>query len=143
MSLNVRRSFGLSYTKFELADLKLSEPAITDGEFSLTASVSVTNTGSVAGSEIVQLYVSLPLTSDLTHPPLQLKAFAKVYDLQPGKNERVELSLDKYAVSYWESRFNTWAVGKGEYLIQVGTSSDNLLLSSKFVLSKGFEWRGI
>ncbi|KAF9463435.1 glycoside hydrolase superfamily [Collybia nuda] len=135
--------FGLSYTKFELADLELTEPTVANGDFSLTVSLSATNTGSVTGSEIVQLYVSLPTTSDLTHPPLQLKAFAKVYDLQPGKSQRVELTLDKYAVSYWDARFATWTVEKGQYIIQVGTSSDKLPLKSTFVLSKGFEWRGI
>lgn len=116
---------------------------MVDGDFSLTVSLSVTNTGSVAGSEIVQLYVSLPVTSDLEHPPLQLKAFAKVYDLQPGKSQHVELTLDKYAVSYWEPRYATWTVEKGEYQVHVGASSDNLPLTSIFVLSKSFEWRGI
>lgn len=136
-------SFGLSYTKFSLADLRLSEPVVGDGEFSLTASVSVTNAGSVVGSEVVQLYITLPTTSDLSHPPLQLKAFAKVYDLQPGKSELVELSLDKYAVSYWEERYNTWAVDKGEYRVRVGSNSENLPLEAKFKLAKSFEWRGI
>ncbi|KAG6839583.1 hypothetical protein C0991_001270 [Blastosporella zonata] len=135
--------FGLSYTSFSLSDLKLSSPVIADNEFTLTASVTVTNTGSVAGSEIVQLYVTPPATSELTHAPLQLKAFAKVRDLQPGASERVELALDKYAVSYWEERYKTWTVEKGEYGVKVGASSDALKLEEKFVLSKGFEWTGI
>ncbi|KAG6844543.1 hypothetical protein H0H87_006027 [Tephrocybe sp. NHM501043] len=135
--------FGLSYTTFTLSDLKLSAPVVADKEFSLTASVTVTNTGSVAGSEIVQLYVSPPATSDLTHAALQLRAFAKVRDLQPGASERVELALDKYAVSYWEERFKTWAVEKGVYGVKVGASSDALILNETFVLSKGFEWTGI
>lgn len=135
--------YGLSYTKFAIEDLQLSEPVTSDGEFSLSASLFVANVGSVTGSEVVQLYVALPTTSDLTHPPLQLKAFAKVRDLQPGVSERVDLQLDKYAVSYWDDRFNTWSVEKGEYHIYVGTSSDNLPLEAAFNIANGFEWKGI
>ncbi|KAG6808238.1 hypothetical protein H0H93_000386, partial [Arthromyces matolae] len=114
-----------------------------NNEFKLTASVTVTNTGSVAGSEVVQLYVAQPSTSELTHPPLQLRAFTKVHDLQPGTSQRVQLPLDKYAVSYWEERFSTWAVEKGVYGIKVGSSSDALNLESTFEISKGFEWNGL
>jgi beta-glucosidase len=85
----------------------------------------------------------LPETSNVTHPPLQLKAFAKVRDLKPGGSERVELRLDKYAVSYWDDQFHTWTVERGDYRVRVGTSSDNLLLEATFVVAKGFEWRGI
>lgn len=105
--------------------------------------MSVANVGSVTGSEVVQLYVAIPTTSDLTHPPLQLKAFAKVRDLKPGGSERVDLRLDKYAVSYWDDRFHTWSVEKGDYRVCVGTSSDNLPLEANFNVTKGFEWQGI
>ncbi|KAG6883499.1 hypothetical protein C0992_008611 [Termitomyces sp. T32_za158] len=135
--------FGLSYTTFALSDLQLSAPVIADNEFSLTVFVTVTNTGALAGSEVVQLYVTQPETSDVTHAPLQLKTFAKVRNLRPGASERVELSLDKYAVSYWEERFETWTVEKGLYDIKVGVSSDALNLSGNFTVSKGFEWNGI
>ncbi|KAF5386896.1 hypothetical protein D9615_002114 [Tricholomella constricta] len=136
--------FGLSYTTFTLSNLKLSAPVVANNEFSLTASVSVTNTGTRVGSEVVQLYITLPATSDLTHPPLQLRAFAKAHDLQPGATERVELQLDKYAVSYWEERFGgVWMVEKGEYQVRVGASSEDLGLEETFVLEKGFEWTGI
>ncbi|KAG6825905.1 hypothetical protein H0H92_001914 [Tricholoma furcatifolium] len=135
--------FGLSYTTFSISDLQLSTPVISNSEVSITASVTVTNTGSVAGSEVVQLYVVPPATSDLTHASLQLKAFKKVRNLQPGASERVELSLDKYAVSYWEERFSTWTVEKGVYGVKVGASSDALKLDATFALSKGFEWNGL
>ncbi|KAG6885755.1 hypothetical protein C0993_010267 [Termitomyces sp. T159_Od127] len=128
---------------FAISDLQLSAPVIVDNEFSLTVSVTVTNTGTLAGSEVVQLYVTQPETSELTHAPMQLKAFAKVRDLQPGASERVELSLDKYAVSYWEERFETWTVEQGVYGLKVGVSSDALSLRGDFTVSKGFEWNGI
>jgi beta-glucosidase len=138
-------SQGLSYTTFNYTDLTLSTPTYTPTDIALTATVSLTNTGSVSGSETVQLYVTLPATSELTHPPLQLKAFAKVKDLAPGQTERVTLRLDKYAVSYWEERIRRWVVEKGEYIVRVGASSapQDLTLEARLVLQKGFEWNGL
>jgi beta-glucosidase len=95
------------------------------------------------GSEVVQLYVSLPPTSGLTHPPLQLKAFAKVYDLQPGQSQDVHMILDKYAVSYWAEEVEAWIVEQGEYGLRAGTSSASLEAQAGFTIAKGFEWRGI
>lgn len=114
----------------------------SDG-FSLNASVKISNTGNTAGSEVVQLYLSLPKTSDLSHPLLQLRAFAKVKNLQPGKHEQVDLKLDKYAVSYWEERIDRWVVEKGEYEVYVGPSSQQLPLRKAFTVEKGFEWSGL
>ncbi|KAJ7251130.1 beta-glucosidase [Mycena haematopus] len=133
---------GLSYTTFDFSDIQLSKPTVSADEFNLTVSLQITNTGAVAGSEVAQIYVTLPTTSELTHPPLQLKGFAKV-NLEPGKSEMVEVQLDKYAVSYWDDRFSTWVVEKGEYLIRAGPSSDQLSLEETFVVEKAFEWRGI
>ena len=138
---------GLSYTTFGYSDLAISDPIYQSEpkDVKLSVSVTVTNTGSVAGSEVVQLYVTLPSTSELTHPPLMLKAFAKVHDLSPGKSERVVLSLDKYAVSYWEERIDRWVVERGEYLVRVGRSSapEDLLLQGKFFLPTVLEWNGL
>lgn len=114
-----------------------------NSEFSLNATVTVKNTGNFAGSEVVQLYVSMPATSDLTHPPLLLRAFRKVKDLQPGQSEKVTLALDKYAVSFWEDRIGRWVVEKGEYGVKVGSSCDDLPLDGRFVVKKGFEWNGL
>ena len=99
----------------------------------------------MAGTEVVQLYVSLPTTSELTHPPLMLKAFGKVIDLAPGKSEVVKLALDKYAVSYWEERIARWVVESGVYRVRVGSSSapEALKLSAEFKIAKGFEWNGV
>ncbi|KAF8552820.1 glycoside hydrolase family 3 protein [Imleria badia] len=134
---------GLSYTTFALSDLALSTPVVTDGEFSLTATVSVTNTGSVAGSEVVQLYVSMPKTSELTHPPRLLRAFGKVRDLAPGASERIALALDKIAVSYWDDLIERWVIERGEYGVSVGPSSDVLPLTASFVVNKTVEWSGL
>lgn len=116
---------------------------MSNGEFSLTVSLSVANVGIVIGSEVVQLYVAFPTTSSLTHPPLQLKAFAKVRNLKPGGHERVDLRLDKYAVSHWDDQSHAWRVEKGDYGVRVGTSSDNLPLEATFSIVNGFEWQGV
>ncbi|CAL1703114.1 unnamed protein product [Somion occarium] len=104
---------GLSYTAFELSDLKLSTPVVSQRDVEIVASATVKNTGSVPGTEVIQLYVTLPSTSPLTHPPLMLKAFTKVRDLAPGHSISATLKLDKYAVSYWEERIASWVVESG------------------------------
>lgn len=123
--------------------MTLSKAAVSNGEFSLNATVTVTNTGKLAGSEVVQLYVSMPTTSDVTHPPLLLRAFRKAKDLQPGQSETLTLTLDKYAVSFWEERIEKWVIEKGVYGVKVGSSCDELPLVGSFVLEKGFEWNGL
>ncbi|TFY77060.1 hypothetical protein EWM64_g6952 [Hericium alpestre] len=133
---------GLSYTTFSYSDLEISKPTISNGELNATASLILTNTGNVAGSEIVQLYVSFPKTSDVSHPPYALKTFAKV-SLNPGQSEKVKLSLDKYAVSYWNERLARWVVEKGTFTVKTGTSSQDLKLEGDLVLEKGFEWNGL
>ena len=141
-SIHTRRH-GLSYTTFTLSDLDLLTPIIADGEFSLTATVTVTNTGTVVGSEVVQLYVSMPKTSELTHPPRLLRAFGKARDLAPGASTRVELALDRIAVSYWDERIGRWVIERGEYGVSVGPSSDVLPLTASFVVDKTVEWNGL
>lgn len=105
----------------------------------------MTNTGSVTGSEAVQLYATFPATAEYTHPPLQLKAFKKVKDLQAGASKEVVLELDKYAVSYWDEKYSTWSVDKGAYTVRVGGSSakESLVLSTQFEVPKPFTWNGL
>jgi beta-glucosidase len=137
------RSHGLSYSKFTLSNLQLSEAVVSGGEFRLGVSLTVENTGPVTGSEVVQVYISLPETSALTHPLLQLKGFAKVRDLDPGNKEHIIVVLDKYAVSYWNVIINAWTVEKGVYRVEVGTGSDCLSLAATFEVTNGFDWSGL
>lgn len=134
---------GLSYTTFEFSDLQLSTPVIAHGDFHLTATAVVTNTGPVAGSEVAQLYVSMSKTSEVTHPVRLLRAFEKVRDLAPGGSARVVLTLDKYAVSYWDELLSCWVIERGEYGVSVGPSSDVLPLTATFVVDKRLEWNGL
>ena len=123
--------------------MSISKPLYTDGDVTVAVSFTITNTGSLSGSQVIQVYTSLPPTFELTHPSLQLKAFAKVRDLAPGKSESVDIKLDKYAVSYWDDKINSWVVEKGNYGVMVGLSSEDLGLSSQVILDKGFEWNGL
>ncbi|KAJ1309840.1 hypothetical protein OPQ81_006605 [Rhizoctonia solani] len=134
--------FGLSYTTFELSDLKVEGPSSHDSSLEVKASVTVKNTGSVKGSEIIQLYVAPP-SGPITHPKLQLRAFGKAADLEPGASKSVELSFGKYGVSFWHEEDETWRADAGEYQVFVGTSSVDLSLSSSFELKQTFSWRGL
>ncbi|THH05144.1 hypothetical protein EW145_g5010 [Phellinidium pouzarii] len=140
---------GLSYSTFEYSNLSVTKAKglITGSGKDLSVSVSLvlTNTSSVAGSETVQVYVSYPMTSELTQVPLALKAFKKVKSIQPGETRTVEITLDKYAVSYWEDRISAWTIDHGEYGVLVGPASDKLPLKASLVLEKAdvFEWNGL
>ncbi|MFI5044995.1 MAG: glycoside hydrolase family 3 protein, partial [Acidimicrobiales bacterium] len=139
---------GLSYTTFALGDPVLSSDTFTPGG-SMSVSVPVTNTGTRAGSEVIQCYVA-PAPCRLPRPPKELKAFVKVH-LDAGESTIVELTLDDRAFAYWdpgqaewaeiagrvESMFGIgetaerrppgWQVDPGPYQLVVGTSSRNLL----------------
>lgn len=125
-----------------MSDLKVSEPSSHDTEIQVKASVLVKNTGSVKGSEVVQLYVAPPL-GPITHPKLQLRAFGKTEDLAPGASARVELSFGKYGVSFWHEEDETWRADSGQYEVLVGTSSEHLPERSSFKLENTFSWRGL
>ena len=97
----------------------------------------------MTGSEVVQVYIAPPATSNLTHPALQLKGFAKARNLVPGASETLEIKLDKYAVSYWSELYQAWTVEKGVWGVKIGTGSDKLVLEATFAIASAFEWEGI
>lgn len=136
--------FGLSYTTFAFSDLKVASSVQSGAadHFAVQVELTVTNTGSRAGSEVVQLYVSLP-DIGLTTPRLQLRAFAKARDLAPGESKRVVLGLDKYAVSYWDTTGQQWRAPKGAYGVHVGQSSEDIVLEGEFAVEKEFTWVGL
>jgi beta-glucosidase len=125
-----------------VSDLKVEQPSSDDTEMQVKASVVVKNTGSVQGSETIQLYV-VPPKGPITHPKMQLRAFAKAADLAPGTSTTVELSFGKYGVSFWHEEDETWRADAGEYGVLAGTSSAHLPLSSSFKLKRTFSWRGL
>ncbi|KAH7921492.1 glycoside hydrolase family 3 protein [Leucogyrophana mollusca] len=134
--------FGLSYTTFSLSDLDLSNVTSHGEAFKINASVKIANSGSVTGSSVVQLYVTLP-DIGLASPPLQLKGFAKARDIAPGTSQKVDIGLDKYAISYWDTPKNAWCARAGQYRVLVGFSSDKLPLEAVFEVKKTFYWTGL
>jgi beta-glucosidase len=114
---------GLSYTTFGYSDLD-----VTLDEEGGTVSVTVANTGSRAGKEVVQVYVGPP-ASAVARPVRELKAFAKVA-LEPGESRRVDLTLTRRDLSYFDARQRRWVVEAGEYAVAVGASSRDLRLTT-------------
>lgn len=135
-------SYGLSYTTFSFSDLTLSSPTQQGPNFNLYVSVTVTNTGSIVGSEVVQVYISLP-DFGLTTPRLQLRGFAKTHGIAPGQSKMVTVKLDKYAVSWWDTLGQQWKVVRGTYGVHVGKSSADIILQGEFAIQEGFVWVGL
>lgn len=133
---------GLSYTTFSFSNLSLSGPYTHDVAFSFGVAVTVTNDGPVVGSEVVQVYISLPELS-LTTPKLQLRGFAKARDVAPESSKTVSITLDKYAVSFWDDVAGAWRAVPGTYGVYAGKSSAEMVLQETFVLDKGFVWNGL
>lgn len=119
--------FGLSYTSFEYSNLSINKNEIQDTE-SVSVSVNVKNTGSVAGKEIVQLYVK-DIASTVIRPDKELKGFEKV-ELLPGEEKQVFFTLDKRAFAYYSVELKDWHVETGEFEIIVGKSSREIVLKN-------------
>ena len=122
---------GLSYTTFKLGKLMADKQQLSaGGQISFT--VNVTNTGSRAGSETVQLYISDKQCS-VDRPVKELKAFQKVF-LQPGESQDVTLTIGCDALSFYNEAKGEWTAEPGAFEALVGTASDNLTGKISFEL---------
>jgi beta-glucosidase len=115
--------YGLSYTNFAYGNPTVSATPFRDVD-GLTVSVDVTNTGSVTGKEIVQVYVH-DHKSELVRPEKELKGFAKV-ELQPGETKTVSFELDFRAFAYYHPTYQQWITEDGEFDILFGASSADI-----------------
>ena len=115
--------YGGSYTTFKYSAPRLSASTFRDVD-GLTVSVDVTNTGSMAGKEIVQVYVH-DRQSRLVRPPKELKGFAKL-ELQPGETKTATIRLDTRAFAYYHPRYGQWITEDGEFDILIGASSTDI-----------------
>ena len=122
--------FGLSYTTFGFAHLQAPTTAASGS--TVPVSFDVTNTGSVGGAEVAQLYVSDP-SSTVKRPERELKGFAKVR-LAPGETRRVTLNLDARAFSYWDEAAHKWTIDPGKFVVRVGDSSENTPLVAEITV---------
>jgi beta-glucosidase len=120
---------GLSYTSFELSNINLSSQQISANE-ELVVSALVTNTGKVAGAEVVQLYLH-DKEASVTRPLKELKGFSKVY-LAPGESKKISISLTKRDLSFWDVNSNDWLAESGEFYVYLGVALNDIKLVTKF-----------
>ena len=120
--------YGLSYTTFSMHDARVIDP--TPG--AVKVNVSVTNTGSRAGAEVVQLYVQ-DVKSSVIRPLKELKAFRKVF-LQPGETREVTLTLNARAFQFYDVAAKDWRSEPGRFNFLIGNSSKNILQTLAYEL---------
>lgn len=119
--------YGLSYTAFDYTDI-----IVVQSSEMVTVEVTVKNVGTIAGKEIVQLYVR-DVVSSVTRPPKELKGFEKVA-LEPGEEKTVQFILDRRAFAYYDTDFHDWRVENGEFDILIGKSSADIVLSERILV---------
>lgn len=115
--------FGLSYTNFSYENFQMDLAKLREGQ-TVTISVDVTNTGTMAGQECVQLYVAVR-ESSLPRPVKELKGFQKL-TLCPGQTGRAVFELDRRAFAFYDEKQGNWAVEPGQFDIYVGASSSDI-----------------
>lgn len=122
---------GLSYTTFRIGNATADKAGLTAND-SITFTVSVTNTGTKAGAEVVQLYIR-DCESSLPRPYKELKAFRKV-SLQPGETKDVSMTIGRDALSYFDDKAHAWTAESGRFEALIGNASDNLTCKVAFTL---------
>lgn len=126
--------YGLSYTSFSYS--KPSVKATADG---FVASVTVKNTGKVAGREAVQLYVAAP-AGGLEKPQHELKAFAKTRELQPGESQTLTFKVSAYELASFNTAENRWEAAAGNYNVKFGASSRDIRATASYKQPKQKTW---
>ena len=126
--------FGLSYTGFSY-----SKPVVKATANGFEASVTVTNTGAVAGKEVVELYVTAP-EAGLDKPARELKAFAKTRELKPGESQTVTMKVDNYGIASFNDANSAWEAPAGTYRLQFGASVEDIRATVDYKLKKAQSW---
>ncbi len=124
--------FGLSYTNFTY-----SKPVVKATKDGFTASVNVENTGTKAGKEVVQLYVSAP-AGGLEKPTRELKAFAKSKELMPGESQTITMDISLYDLASYNETTQSWETASGSYTVGFGASSEDIRATAPYNLTKPF-----
>jgi beta-glucosidase len=124
--------YGLSYTKYDYKNLKINSSKFSK---ELTCTVDIVNSGSTAGKEVVQLYVSAPVTK-LDKPAQELRAFAKTKLLQPGEKQTLSFKLAARDLASFHTDASAWIAEAGNYTLKVGASSRDIRQTAPFNLAK-------
>ena len=127
--------YGLSYTTFSYT--KPVVKAVSDG---FEATVTVTNTGSVAGKEVVELYVSAP-AGGLEKPACELKGFVKTRELKPGESQTVTVKVSNYELASFNEAASAWEAAAGTYKVAFGASVADVRASASYQLKKAVSWK--
>ncbi|MBR3406505.1 MAG: glycoside hydrolase family 3 C-terminal domain-containing protein [Bacteroidales bacterium] len=127
--------YGLSYTTFAYSQPSVKVAA--DG--TLTATITVKNTGKVAGKEAVQLYVSAP-AGGLVKPACELKAFAKTRELKPGESQTLTMKVCAYTLASFNEETSAWETASGNYTAHFGASVADIRATAPFKLAKAQSW---
>ena len=123
--------FGLSYTTFEM-----SKPAVkAKGNSAVEVSVTVKNTGTVAGKEVAQVYVTAP-KGRLEKPAQELKAFAKTRELQPGESQTLTMTIPVRDLASFDEAGSQWLTEAGTYTFRIGFSSRDIKASLPLALKE-------
>lgn len=121
--------YGLSYTSFDYGEAKVSSHIM---KRKMTITVPVTNTGTMAGAEVVQLYIA-DKESSVDRPLKELKGFEKVW-LEPGQTKMVSFTIDKTSLSFYDESIHDWKAESGEFEALIGASSADIRTSVLFCL---------
>ena len=122
--------FGLSYTTFAY-----SKPTIRANKDGFEATITVSNTGNVAGKEVVQLYVTAP-NGQVAKPALELKAFAKTRELKPGESQTIRMNVSNYDLASFVESESAWVADAGRYQVKFAAAVNDVRASATYNLSK-------
>ena len=126
--------YGKSYTTFEY-----SKPVVKACADGFTATITVKNTGAVAGKEAVQLYVAAP-AGGLEKPAFELKGFAKTKELAPGESQTLTISVDKYTLASFNEATSSWETAAGTYKVMFGANAADIRGTADYKLKKAESW---
>ena len=127
--------YGKSYTTFEY-----SKPVVKAAADGFTATITVKNTGSVAGKEAVQLYVAAP-AGGLEKPAYELKGYAKTKELAPGESQTLTIAVDAYTLASFNEATSAWETAAGTYKVMFGANAADIRGTGEYKVTKAQSWK--